>query len=92
VERLTLTAKRRWAGAGRGTGVAASRFLSVTTTEAAMNREISSKPASGSSKNSKPDEGGASVRNAQEWGGGSKASKGPITAADRRNEQSSAKS
>ena len=57
-----------------------------------MTREISSKPASGSSKKSEPDHGGASARNAQEWGGGSKGSKGPVTVADRRNEQSSAKS
>jgi hypothetical protein len=57
-----------------------------------MTSNISSKPASGSSKKKEPDQGGASVRNAQEWGGGSKASKGPVTAADRRNEQSSAKS
>ena len=56
-----------------------------------MTRDISSKPASGSSKKSKPDQGGASMRKAQEWGG-SKGSKGPITGADRRNEQSSAKS
>lgn len=57
-----------------------------------MTRDISSKPAIGSSKKPQPDQGGASARNAQEWGGGSKASKGPVTAADRRNEQSSAKS
>jgi hypothetical protein len=57
-----------------------------------MTREISSKPASGSSKKGEPDQGGATVRHAQEWGGGSKASKGPLTAADRHNEQSSAKS
>ena len=35
---------------------------------------------------------GASVRKAQEWGGGSKASKGPVTEADKRNQNSSAKS
>jgi hypothetical protein len=57
-----------------------------------MTSNISSKPASGSSKKKEPDQGGASVRSAQEWGGGSKASKGPVTAADRRNEQSSARS
>lgn len=57
-----------------------------------MTREISSKPASGSSKKSEPDQGGAVVRNAREWGGGSKGSKGRVTAADRHNEQSSAKS
>jgi hypothetical protein len=57
-----------------------------------MTLERSTKPAGGSSKKSKPDQGGAAARNAQEWGGGSKASKGPVTAADRANEQSSAKS
>lgn len=57
-----------------------------------MNRKVSTKPASGSSKKSEPDQGGAAARNAQEWSGGSKGSKGPITQADRANEQSSAKS
>jgi hypothetical protein len=57
-----------------------------------MDRKVSTKPASGSSKKNKPDQGGAAARNAQEWGGGSKASKGPVTQADRANEQSSAKS
>ncbi len=55
--------------------------------------EISSKPANGSDKAQRPErEGGDQVRKAQEWGGGSKASKGPVTQADRRNENSSAKS
>jgi hypothetical protein len=36
--------------------------------------------------------GGDHVRKAQEWGGGNKAAKGPITKADRKNENSSAKS
>jgi len=36
--------------------------------------------------------GGDSARKAQEWGGGNKASKGPITKADKQNENSSAKS
>ena len=56
-----------------------------------MNRTISGKPAGGSSKKSRPDQGGDSARKAQEWDGGSKASKGPVTAGDRRNEQSSAR-
>ena len=55
-------------------------------------QEISSKPASGSDKSARPDHGGNSVQNAQKWGGGSKASKGPVTQADKRNENSSAKS
>ena len=50
------------------------------------------KPASGSDKKTRPDQGGDHIRKAQEWGGGSKGSKGPVTAADRANEQSSAKS
>lgn len=57
-----------------------------------MERKDSTKPASGSDRKSEPDQGGAAARNAQEWGGGSKGSKGPVTAADQANEQSSAKS
>ena len=57
-----------------------------------MRLEHSDKPASGSSKKTEPDQGGDAVRKAQEWGGGSKGSKGPVTTADKRNEQSSAKS
>ena len=57
-----------------------------------MTQETSTKPASGSSKKPQPDQGGEAARKAQEWGGGSKGSKGPVTAADKRNEQSSAKS
>jgi len=57
-----------------------------------MNQQVSSKPASGSDKKAEPDQGGDHIRKAQEWGGGSKGSKGPVTAADRANEQSSAKS
>lgn len=57
-----------------------------------MDRKVATKPASGSSKKHEPDQGGAAARNAREWGGGSKGSKGPITPPDRANEQSSAKS
>ena len=57
-----------------------------------MTHHESPKPASGSSKKTEPDKGGDAARKAQEWGGGSKASKGPVTSADRHNEQSSAKS
>lgn len=57
-----------------------------------MGQQISSKSASGSTKAPAPDKGGDSARKAREWGGGSKGSKGPVTAADRANEQSSAKS
>jgi len=57
-----------------------------------MDQKVSTKPASGSDKKSEPDGGGDHIRKAQEWGGGSKGSKGPVTAADRNNQQSSAKS
>ena len=46
----------------------------------------------GSSKTTGPEGGGDATQKAQEWGGGSKGSKGPITPPDRANEQSSAKS
>jgi hypothetical protein len=54
-------------------------------------RNMSSKPASGSDKSKEPKQGGDSARKAQEWGGGSKGSKGPVTSADKNNENSSAK-
>ena len=51
------------------------------------------KADSGNVRESHPaTKGGDQARKAQEWGGGSKASKGPITEADRRNENSSQKS
>jgi hypothetical protein len=37
-------------------------------------------------------QGGDASRKAQQWGGGNKAAKGPITREDRQNENSSAKS
>ena len=52
----------------------------------------STKPASGSEKSKEPKGGGDPVQRAHEWGGGSKGSKGDVTAEDRANEQSSAKS
>ena len=52
---------------------------------------VSNKPASGSDKSPEPAHGGDSVRKAQEWSGGSKASKGPVTGSDKRNQNSSAK-
>ena len=54
--------------------------------------KLSTKPASGSTKKNEPSQGGDHIRNAREWGGGSKASKGPITSADQANENSSARS
>ena len=46
----------------------------------------------GSSKTTEPKGGGDPTQRAQEWGGGSKGAKGPVTAEDRANEQSSARS
>jgi hypothetical protein len=43
-------------------------------------------------KGNAPAHRGGDARKAQKWGGGNKAGKGPITRADRRNENSSAKS
>jgi hypothetical protein len=55
-------------------------------------KPISNKRASGSDKAVHPSkEGGSQQQKAQEWGGGSKASKGKVTSADKRNENSSAK-
>lgn len=53
---------------------------------------VSGKRASGSDKAKEPAKGGAQARNAQEWGGGSTASKGKITQADRENPNSSQRS
>ena len=52
---------------------------------------VSTKPASGSDKRKEPKGGGDPLQQAQQWGGGSKGSKGEVTPADRANEQSSAK-
>lgn len=53
--------------------------------------QVSTKPAGGSAKSKEPKGGGDPVQQAQQWGGGSKGSRGDVTAEDRRNEQSSAK-
>jgi hypothetical protein len=45
----------------------------------------------GSSKTTEPKGGGDAAQRAQQWGGGTKGSKGPVTAEDKANEQSSAK-
>ena len=52
----------------------------------------SSQPSGSNAKAKQPKGGGDPVRQAQQWGGGSKGSKGKITPEDRRNENSSAKS
>jgi hypothetical protein len=50
------------------------------------------KGESGTTKKSQPGHvGGDEARKAQEWGGGSKASKGAVTKDDKRNPNSSAK-
>jgi hypothetical protein len=52
-----------------------------------------SKATSGRQKGTRPrHSGGDSVRKAQAWGGGTKAGKGAVTRADKRNPHSSAKS
>ena len=53
----------------------------------------SGKADSGTAKTNKPGHvGGDHARKAQEWGGGSKGSKGPITKEDKQNPNSSARS
>jgi hypothetical protein len=43
------------------------------------------------SGNAPSHEGGDAARKAQEWGGGNKAAKGPVSKSDKQNENSSAK-
>jgi hypothetical protein len=50
------------------------------------------KTASPNTKGDAPQHQGGDGRKAQQWGGGNKAGKGPITEGDKRNENSSAKS
>ncbi len=57
-----------------------------------IDQPVSGKKASGSDKAGQPKKGGNSVQKAREWGGGSKASKGSITEADRDNPNSSQRS
>jgi hypothetical protein len=58
----------------------------------AEKRENANKPLGGSDKSTAPHRGGDAVQNAEQWGGGSKGSKGPITPTDKHNPNSSAKS
>jgi hypothetical protein len=52
----------------------------------------SGKPAGGSQKGTRPRHaGGDQIRKAQSWGGGTKAAKGAVTRANKRNPNSSAK-
>ncbi|TIM31283.1 MAG: hypothetical protein E5Y63_08405 [Mesorhizobium sp.] len=66
--------------------------MAKTNLSAKTNHPVSGKRASGSDKAKQPAKGGAQARNAQEWGGGSKASKGKTTRADRENPNSSQRS
>ena len=54
--------------------------------------KTTTKPASGSTKSTKPKGGGDPVQKAHQWGGGSQGSKGGVTHADRANEQSGSRS
>jgi hypothetical protein len=58
--------------------------------ERARNKGLSASPHT---KGDAPQHrGGDAARKAQRWGGGNKASKGPVTRTDRKNQSSSAKS
>jgi hypothetical protein len=62
----------------------------VENDERARNKSESGSPHT--EGNAPQHRGGDAARKAQEWGGGNKAGKGPITKEDRQNENSSAKS
>jgi len=65
--------------------------MAESVKETKRKRETS-KAASGSARESAPSKkGGSQARKAQEWGGGSKGSKGAITKEDRQNPNSSQK-
>ncbi|WP_292484075.1 hypothetical protein [Mesorhizobium sp.] len=53
--------------------------MAKTNLSTKTNQPVSGKRASGSDKAKQPPKGGAQARKAQEWSGGSKASKGKIT-------------
>lgn len=59
----------------------------------AQAKQQSGKSTSGRVQEKRPEkQGGDQARKAQEWGGGSKASKGKVTKDDKRNPNSSARS
>ena len=62
----------------------------ANTDERARNKGESGSP--NTKGNAPQHQGGDAARKAQEWGGGNKAGKGPITKSDKQNENSSAKS
>jgi hypothetical protein len=72
-------------------GINAEPYIKNPAAENA-NRK-SGKADSGTAKDNRPgDVGGDHVRKAEKWGGGSKASKGHVTKADKQNPNSSARS
>jgi hypothetical protein len=60
------------------------------TDDRARNKGESASP--NTKGNAPQNQGGDQARKAQEWGGGNKAGKGPLTKTDRQNDNSSAKS
>ena len=60
----------------------------ATSVQRARNKGQSASP---NTKGNAPSHRGGDARKAQKWGGGNKAAKGPITRADKRNQNSSAK-
>ena len=60
------------------------------STERARNKGESASPHT--KGNAPQHRGGDAARKAQQWGGGNKVGKGPVTPADKQNEKSSAKS
>jgi hypothetical protein len=65
-------------------------IIMADTDERARNKGESASP--NAKGNAPQHQGGDAARKAQEWGGGNKAAKGPITDTDKHNENSSAKS
>ena len=62
-------------------------------TEGTVRARNKGESASSHTKGNAPQHrGGDAARKAQRWDGGNKAGKGPVTSADKRNENSSAKS
>ena len=67
-------------------------FRSYTSPERQLSKNaLKRSTRSGQTKGNAPQHrGGDAARKAQRWGGGNKAGKGPVTSADKRNENSSA--
>jgi hypothetical protein len=72
-------------------GINAEQYVRRSTMQ--DSNQKSGKTDSGTAKDNQPGHvGGDHARKAQQWDGGSKASKGPITKQDKQNPNSSAKS